>query len=71
MTYTNEREYPTADHCQWYHSQRKTYPALVINDIENEMDEKEIDSWIRLIRVLAHEIMNSIAPITSFIKTLY
>lgn len=24
---------------------------LVINDIENEMDEKEIDSWIRLIRV--------------------
>ena len=43
---------------------------LVINDIENEMDEKEIDSWIRLIRVLAHEIMNSIAPITSLSDTL-
>lgn len=43
---------------------------LVINDIENEMNEKEIDSWIRLIRVLAHEIMNSIAPITSLSDTL-
>lgn len=43
---------------------------LVFNDIENEMDEKEIDSWIRLIRVLAHEIMNSIAPITSLSDTL-
>ena len=43
---------------------------LVINDIENEMDEKEIDSWIRLIRVLAHEIMNSIAPIVSLSGTL-
>lgn len=43
---------------------------LVFNDIENEMDETEIDSWIRLIRVLAHEIMNSIAPITSLSDTL-
>lgn len=43
---------------------------LVINDIENEMDEKEIESWIRLIRVLSHEIMNSIAPITSLSDTL-
>lgn len=43
---------------------------LVVNDIENELDEKEIDSWIRLIRVLSHEIMNSIAPITSLSDTL-
>lgn len=43
---------------------------LVLNDIENEMDEKEIESWIRLIRVLSHEIMNSIAPITSLSDTL-
>ncbi len=43
---------------------------LVMNDIENELDEKEIDSWIRLIRVLSHEIMNSIAPVTSLSDTL-
>ena len=49
----------------------ENYILLVINDIENELDEKEIDSWIRLIRILSHEIMNSIAPITSLSDTLY
>jgi two-component system nitrogen regulation sensor histidine kinase NtrY len=34
-------------------------------DITNELDKKELDSWQRLIRVLTHEIMNSISPITS------
>ena len=34
-------------------------------DITNELDKKELDSWRRLIRVLTHEIMNSISPITS------
>ena len=43
---------------------------IVIHDINNEMDEKEIESWIKLIRVLSHEIMNSIAPITSLSDTL-
>ena len=31
---------------------------LALNDINIELDEKEIDSWIRLTRVLTHEIMN-------------
>lgn len=43
---------------------------VVIHDINNEMDEKEIESWIKLIRVLSHEIMNSIAPIISLSDTL-
>ncbi len=34
-------------------------------DITTELDKKELDSWKRLIRVLTHEIMNSISPITS------
>jgi two-component system, NtrC family, nitrogen regulation sensor histidine kinase NtrY len=34
-------------------------------NITNELDKKELDSWQRLIRVLTHEIMNSISPITS------
>jgi two-component system nitrogen regulation sensor histidine kinase NtrY len=34
-------------------------------DITNELDKKELESWHRLIRVLTHEIMNSISPITS------
>lgn len=43
---------------------------LALNDINIELDEKEIDSWIRLTRVLTHEIMNSVTPITSLSETL-
>jgi two-component system, NtrC family, nitrogen regulation sensor histidine kinase NtrY len=44
---------------------------LSIQDIKNELDEKEIESWMKLIRVLMHEIMNSITPITSLSESLY
>ena len=43
---------------------------LSVQDIKHELDEKEVDSWMRLIRVLMHEIMNSITPITSLSKSL-
>ena len=43
---------------------------LALNDINNELDEKEIDSWSRLTRVLTHEIMNAVTPITSLSDTL-
>jgi nitrogen fixation/metabolism regulation signal transduction histidine kinase len=39
-------------------------------DITNELDKKELDSWKRLIRVLTHEIMNSISPITSLTSVI-
>jgi len=43
---------------------------ITLQDIRNEMEANELDSWQKLIRVLNHEIMNSIAPITSTISTL-
>jgi nitrogen fixation/metabolism regulation signal transduction histidine kinase len=43
---------------------------LSIQDIKHKLDEKEVDSWMRLIRVLIHEIMNSITPITSLSESL-
>lgn len=50
---------------------RKEYlRILALSDINSELDEKEIDSWIRLTRVLTHEIMNSVTPITSLSDTL-
>jgi nitrogen fixation/metabolism regulation signal transduction histidine kinase len=39
-------------------------------DITNELDKKELDSWHKLIRVLTHEIMNSISPITSLTSVI-
>jgi two-component system nitrogen regulation sensor histidine kinase NtrY len=43
---------------------------LSVQDIKHELDEKEVDAWMRLIRVLMHEIMNSITPITSLSESL-
>jgi len=43
---------------------------VVLNNIGNELEAKEMESWIKLIRVMTHEIMNSIAPITSLSETL-
>ncbi|BDD05665.1 sensor histidine kinase [Aureibacter tunicatorum] len=39
-------------------------------DIKNEMEEKEMEAWQQLIRVQAHEIMNSTSPITILSGTL-
>lgn len=43
---------------------------MAVNDIRNELDNKEIDSWISLTRVLTHEIMNAVSPITSLSESL-
>ncbi|MCY1634249.1 sensor histidine kinase [Marinifilum sp. D737] len=39
-------------------------------NIQQELDEKELDAWQKLIRVLTHEIMNSLSPINSSIGTI-
>jgi len=44
--------------------------VLTLHDLSAGMERKEIDDWIRLIRVMSHEIMNSLAPITSISTTL-
>ncbi|GAO28195.1 sensor histidine kinase [Geofilum rubicundum] len=41
-----------------------------IKNIQHELDEKEMESWQKLIRVLTHEIMNSITPISSLSSTV-
>ena len=43
---------------------------IIFQNINNELDEKETEAWIKIFRVLTHEIMNSIAPITSLSETL-
>ncbi len=43
---------------------------IVLDDISDSLDRKEVDSWIKLTRVMTHEIMNSLGPITSLSETL-
>jgi len=49
---------------------REKVQLITLQDIRIELDTKETDSWIKLIRVLTHEIMNSVAPITSISDSL-
>ncbi|MCL3780988.1 PAS domain-containing protein [Prolixibacteraceae bacterium JC049] len=56
--------------CSSFKRKEEELFVVSIHDIRNELDQKEVDTWIRLIRVLTHEIMNSIAPITSLSDTL-
>ena len=44
--------------------------VLTLHDLSAGMERKEVDDWIRLIRIMSHEIMNSLAPITSISSTL-
>ena len=51
-------------------SDQEELMLLSVHDIKNQLDEKELDSWRKLIRVMMHEIMNSITPITSLSESL-
>lgn len=48
----------------------KPVRIIAISDVSHELSNQEIDSWIKLIRVLTHEIMNTITPVTSLSETL-
>ena len=43
---------------------------ISLSDVSHELSNQEVDSWIKLIRVLTHEIMNTITPVTSLSETL-
>lgn len=49
----------------------KNVKVVAFNDISDEMADNEQESWTRLIRVLTHEIMNTVTPIASLSETLY
>ena len=50
--------------------QRDTFRLLTFQSIKHELEENELLSWQKLIRTLTHEIMNSVGPISSTIKTI-
>jgi len=43
---------------------------IAVSDITKELDNREVDAWIKLARTLSHEIMNNIAPITSLAQVI-
>ncbi len=46
------------------------YRIMLVQDLNQEMEEQEVDAWQKLIRVLTHEIMNSVTPIVSLTEAV-
>lgn len=56
--------------CAEIRLQEEVYRIISFQNIKNELEEQELTSWQKLIRILTHEIMNSVAPISSLSNTL-
>jgi PAS domain S-box-containing protein len=67
---TEREEQPISLRVSQIKLKRGMMRIITLNNIGNELEMKEMESWIRLIRVMTHEIMNSIAPITSLSETM-
>jgi len=48
----------------------KNNRLITFQDIKSEIEQKEVEAWHKLIRILTHEIMNSITPISSLTETM-
>jgi len=46
------------------------FKLVSLQNIQSELEEKEMEAWQNLVNILTHEIMNSIAPISSLAGTL-
>ena len=56
--------------CSEINLENEKVKLITLQDIRGELERKEIDAWVKLIRVLSHEIMNSLAPVTSIAQSL-
>ncbi len=49
---------------------KKVYKMITLQNINSELEEMEMTAWQNLVRVLTHEIMNSVTPISSLAGTV-
>lgn len=57
-------------HAAEFKQRGRDFTLVSIQDIRGELEEREIEAWQKLIRVLTHEIMNSMTPISSLATTV-
>ena len=69
-TYKNHRGQELAIREALYKLGNGSFRLLAFQDIKAELQAKELEAWQNLTKVLRHEIMNSIAPISSLTATL-
>lgn len=56
-------------HATEFKMQDRRLKLVTVQNIQSELEEKEMEAWQNLIRVLTHEIMNSVTPIASLAST--
>lgn len=66
----NANDLSLAIHATELRLRGKTYKLVALQNIQTELQQKEIEAWQNLTKVLRHEIMNSITPIASLTETL-
>jgi len=63
-------EMELAIHAAEFRLKEQKFTLVSLQDIQGELQEKEMEAWQNLVRVLTHEIMNSMTPITSMAATV-
>lgn len=58
-------------HASEFLLENKYHKLISLQNIRNELDAREMEAWQKLIRVLTHEIMNSVSPIISLSETMH
>lgn len=56
--------------CSAFQTESQTYKLIAFQNVSEALDETESKAWQRLLSVMTHEIMNSVAPISSLADTL-
>lgn len=67
---SNEDEIQLAVYAIELSLREKEFKLISLQNIQSELEEKEMEAWQNLIRVLTHEIMNSVTPISSLARTI-
>lgn len=66
----DDQDMELALHAAEFRLKDQKYILVSLQNIQSELQEKEMEAWQTLIRVLTHEIMNSMTPITSMAATV-
>ena len=68
--YDNNELLQIAIYATEFKRQQQKLKLVSLQNIQSELEEKEMEAWQKLIRVLTHEIMNSVTPISSLASTV-
>jgi signal transduction histidine kinase len=72
VTYNREgNQYKILLSATAFHTEGKIFKLIAFQNVSEAMDENESEAWRKLLSVMTHEIMNSVAPIASLAGTIH